>query len=491
MTEQLRMYIDGAWCAASDGAEMTSFDPSTGEPWATFPAATEHDVDRAVRAAHRAMHESPWSTMTPTARGRLIRRLGERLAEQAEHIARIETIDTGKLLRETLPVTRYIAEYYEFFGGTADKLGGTTYPADKPDMLAFSLREPIGVVAGVIPWNNQLFLSAVKVGPALAMGNAVVLKASEHGPAALLELARLCDDVGIPPGVVNVVTGAGDPCGSSLTRHPLVTRIAFTGGSSAARAVVRNSAENFAVVSLELGGKSPIIVFDDADLDNAVNGIVAGNFGGTGQSCVAGTRVYLHERIADEVLDRLTARTRSLRIGAPLDSATEIGPLATTAQRDRIATVLEQSVAQGASVLTGGSRPAGFTGWYVEPTVVACPNNDIAAGREELFGPVVSTFRFTDESAVVAAANDSPYSYAAGVFTGDAGRAMRLARQVQAGVVYVNTYRVISPAVPFGGNGDTGYGRESAMESLLDYSRPKTVWWNHGTQPMPDPFTMR
>jgi (Z)-2-((N-methylformamido)methylene)-5-hydroxybutyrolactone dehydrogenase len=262
----LQMYIDGEWCDASDGGRIDSTNPATGQVWATFPAATAADVDRAVRAAHLAMYDGPWSRMNATQRGKALHRLGDLLADQASRIGAIETVDTGKLLRETRSMSAYIAEYYHYFAGAADKLQGATFPVDKVDLMAFTLREPIGVVAGVIPWNNQLFLSAVKLGPALATGNAVVFKASEHGPAAMLELARLCDEAGIPPGVVNVVTGLGDPCGTALTTHPLVARIAFTGGTSAARHVIRNSAENLAVVTLELGGKSPILVFDDADV---------------------------------------------------------------------------------------------------------------------------------------------------------------------------------------------------------------------------------
>ncbi len=488
----LKMYIDGQWCQASDGQRWETINPASGQAWATFPMATADDVDRAVRAAHRAMFEGPWSRLTAGERGRMLCRLGQALASQAGEIGRIETIDTGKLLRETQATIGYIASYYDYFAGAADKLEGATFPLDKRDLFAYTTREPIGVVAGVIPWNNQLFLSAVKVAPALAAGNAIVLKASEHGPAALLELARLADEVGIPAGVINVITGDGEVCGSALTSHPLVARIAFTGGVEAARAVTRNSAENLAVVSLELGGKSPIIVFPDADRDTALNGILAANFGASGQSCVAGTRVFIHEDCFDRLSEALVARAATIVVGDPLDPATEIGPLATAGQLSRIQGALVDSLQQGAQVLTGGFRsPDQPTGLYFQPTVVFCPRNDIAVARQELFGPVLSLFRFSDEDEVIAAANDSVYNYAAGVFTTDISRAMRLSQRLRAGIVYINTYRAISPMVPFGGFGATGYGREAGHESLLDYTRTKSVWINTSAASPPDPFTMR
>lgn len=495
MTEQLQMYIDGEWCDASDGRRLPTADPATAVEWATFPAATAADVDRAVRAADRAMYEGPWARTTATQRGKALRRMAEALARRAEHIAHVETRDTGKLLRETRATTNYIAEYYEYFAGAADKLQGSTFATDKPELMAMTLREPIGVVAGVIPWNNQLFLSAVKVAPALACGNAVVLKASEFAPAALLELGHIAEEAGLPPGVLNIVTGEGDPCGSTLARHPLVARIAFTGGHETARHIVRHSAENLAVVTLELGGKSPIVVFDDADLDNAVNGIIAANFGAAGQSCVAGTRVYLHRSVRDEVLDRVAARAATIVVGDPTDQATEVGPLATPGQLQRIEAAVGASISEGASLRVGGGRPVLAPefrdGWWYAPTVLECPSNEITAARNELFGPVLSAFVFDDEDDVVRAANDSPFHYATGVFTRDVGRAMRVTRRIRAGVAYVNTYRVISPMVPFGGDGLTGFGRESGIESLLDYSRPKTVWVNTSPNSAPDPFTMR
>ena len=491
----LQMFIDGQYCDSDDGRRLPTVDPATGAVWATFPAATAADVDRAVRAADAAMYSGPWSRTTATQRGKALRRMAEALARRAEEIAAVETRDTGKLLRETRATTRYIAEYYDYFAGAADKLQGATFATDKPDLMAMTLREPIGVVAGVIPWNNQLFLSAVKVAPALACGNAVVLKASEFAPAALLELAAVALEAGLPPGVLNIVTGEGDPCGATLARHPLVARIAFTGGHETARHIVRHSAENLAVVTLELGGKSPIVVFEDADLDNAVNGIIAANFGAAGQSCVAGTRVYLHRSRVEEGLERVAARAGTIVVGDPCAEATEIGPLATAGQQARIESAVAASVAEGALLRVGGPRPdlpdQYRDGWWYAPTVLECPSNAITAARQELFGPVLSAFVFDTEDEVVAAANESQYHYATGIFTQDVGRAMRVSRRIRAGVAYVNTYRVISPMVPFGGDGLTGYGRESGMESLLDYSRPKAVWINTSPASAQDPFTMR
>jgi acyl-CoA reductase-like NAD-dependent aldehyde dehydrogenase len=487
-----RMFIDGQWVEAEGAASLDSVNPATGDAWARFPAASAADVDRAVRAAHRAMTEGAWARMTATQRGKLLRRLADLLAERADEVARVETTDTGKLIRETRAQIRYVADYFHYFAGAADKLEGATLPIDKPDMFVMTVREPVGVVAAIVPWNSQLMLAAVKIGPALAAGNAVVLKASEHGPTPLLELAKLCDAAGFPPGVINVVTGLGDPCGRALTTHPLVARIAFTGGPSTARHVIRNSAENFAVVSLELGGKSPILVFDDADLDSAANGIVAGIFGASGQSCVAGSRVFIQEGVFDRVLASVAERARRIKIGDPLDDATEMGPLATQAQLAHVEDAVSRSLGQGARLLTGGRRPAGAgSGWYFEPTILACPDAGVAASREELFGPVLSAFRFKDEAEAVARANETEYGLAAGIFTRDGARGLRVMRRLRAGIVWINTYRAVSPMAPFGGYKSSGYGREAGIESLLDYSRVKTVWINTGTEPMGDPFVMR
>ena len=494
MTDLTRyqMLIDGAWVDAGDGCTFESMNPATGEPWAVIPEATAGDVDRAVQAAHRAFTEGPWAHTTPTERGRSLRRLADLLAERSEQLGRTETVDTGKMLEETRWQAKYIADFFHFYAGCADKVHGDTLPIDKPELCVFTTREPLGVVAAVVPWNSQLFLVAVKLGPALAAGNTVVLKASEHASAAMLEFGRLIEEAGFPPGVVNIVTGHGEPCGRVLTSHPLVARISFTGGPESARHVLRNSTENFAEVSLELGGKSPFMVFEDADLESAVNGSIAGIFGASGQSCVAGSRLYLQERIADRFLDEMVSRTEKIVIGDPLDEATQMGPLATTAQLDRIEREVATAVEEGGAILHGGQRPARPNrGWYYEPTIVDCPRQSMRIVDTELFGPVLSVLRFKSEEEVVGLANDTRHGLAAGIFTRDSARSLRVARAVRAGIVWVNTYRAVSPIAEFGGFKGSGYGRESGFQAIYDYTRPKTIWMNLSSEPMANPFVMR
>jgi len=486
-----KMLIDGEWTSASDGHTFDSVNPATGEIWSQVPEATAQDVDRAVRAAHRAFMTGPWSKLTPTERGKYLRRLADLLADKSEDLGRTETIDTGKMLKETKWQAKYIAEFFQFYAGCTDKISGETLPIDKPDMFVFTDREPLGVVAAVVPWNSQLFLVAVKIGPALAAGNTVVLKASEHASGAMLEFGKLIEQAGFPPGVVNIVTGHGDPCGSTLTSHPLVARISFTGGPGAARHILHNSTKNFAEVSLELGGKSPFIVFDDANIESAVNGSIAGIFGATGQSCVAGSRLYLHEDIADEFLDRMVALAKDIRIGDPLAEDTQMGPLCTQGQLECVEREVAFAQEEGGTLLCGGKRPKGMSGTFYEPTIIECPRQDMRIVDTEMFGPVLSVLRFKTEEEVIELANDTVHGLAAGIFTQDGARSLRVAKAVRAGIVWVNTYRVVSPIAEFGGNGGSGYGRESGMQAMYDYTRPKTIWVNTSSEPMANPFVMR
>lgn len=483
------MLIDGDWVQASTNDRFDSINPATGTVWASVPEASEADVDRAVDAAKRAF-EGEWGAMTPTARGKCLHRLGDLLAAHSEELGRIETQDTGKMFKETAWQATYIAEYLHFYGGAADKIHGDTLPIDKPDMFVFTDREPLGVVAAIVPWNSQMFLSATKIGPALAAGNTIVLKASEQASAPLLAFGKLIEKAGIPKGVVNIITGHGDPCGRALTSHPDVARVAFTGGPQSARHIVRNSAENFAQVSLELGGKSPFIVFDDANLDSAVNGSVAGIFGATGQSCVAGSRLYLHEDIADAFLEKMIAIARAIKIGDPQAEETEMGPLCTQGQLDHIIEQVSLAEQEGGTVLTGGKRPK-LDGLYFEPTIVECPRQDMTIVDTELFGPVLAVQRFKSEDEVVALANDTKHGLAAGIFTRDSARSLRMAKKVKAGIIWVNTYRVISPIAEFGGMKYSGYGREAGLQALYDYTRPKTVWMNLSDAPIANPFKPR
>ena len=481
------MLIDGAFVQASDGASFESLNPATGQSWARIPAASAQDVDRAVEAADRALH-GEWGAMTPTARGKMLGVLADLLAEHSEEIGRIETKDTGKMFKETRWQCQYIAEYLRYYAGAADKLHGDTLPIDKPDMFVFTQREPLGVIAAIIPWNSQMFLSATKIGPALATGNTIILKASEHASAPLLEFAKCVKKSGIPDGVINIISGYGDPCGARLTTHPKIARIAFTGGTASARHIIHNSAENFAQTSLELGGKSPFIVFDDASIESAVNGCVAGIFGASGQSCVAGSRLYLHEDIADEFLDRLAAIAQGIRIGDPQADETEMGPLCTQNQIDVIETHIAQALKDGGKLRSGGKKCEGLAGFYFEPTIIECPHQSMALVHTELFGPVLAVQRFKTEEEALALANDSQYGLAAGIFTNNATRSLRLSKKIRAGIVWVNTYRAISPIAEFGGVKDSGHGREAGFQALMDYTRPKTVWMNMSDDPIANPF---
>ena len=489
--QSYQMLIDGAWVNASDGRTFDSINPTTGQVWSRIPEATHDDVDNAVRAADRAFNEGSWAGMTPTARGHCLRRLADLLVEKSEDLGRTESIDTGKLLKETRWQAKYIAEFFHFYAGCADKINGETLPIDKPDLFVFTDREPLGVVAAVVPWNSQLFLSAVKLGPALAAGNTIVLKASEHASAAMLEFGRLIEQAEIPPGVVNIVTGHGDPCGRALTSHPLVARISFTGGPTAAQHILHNSANNFAEVSLELGGKSPFIVFDDVNIESAVNGAIAGIFGAAGQSCVAGSRLYLQESIAHAFLDRMVELAETILIGDPLAEETQMGPICTTAQLEYIEREVAHAQVEGGKVLCGGKRPAGLDGLFYEPTIIACPRQNLRIVDTELFGPVLSVLRFKDEEKVIRLANDTKHGLAAGIFTRNGARSLRMAKLVKAGIVWVTTYRAVSPIAEFGGVKGSGYGRESGLQAMYDYTRPKTVWMNMSDEPLSNQFVAR
>lgn len=489
--EQYQLFIDGQWCDGAKQQVLSTLDPTTNQAWASFACAAEEDVNRAVSAAKRALEDPAWRDMTQTARGKLLYRLADLIEQNAELIGRVETRDSGKLAKETIAQSGYVGDYYRYFAGLADKIEGSVLPIDKPDLHVFTKRVPIGVVAAIVPWNAQMFLTATKLGPALAAGCTVVLKASEIAPAPMFEFAKLIQQAGFPPGVVSVISGDAENCAIPLTRHPDVDRIAFTGGTETARHVVRNSAENFAVTTLELGGKSPIIVFDDANLDSAVNGLIAGNFGASGQSCVAASRGLVQRGIYDKLVGEIQKRAEGIIVGDPQTDETHVGPLCTEAQIENIEATLSKSVSQGASIRFGGQRTANTQGNFFNPTLVECKSHNTETLNVEMFGPVMSLLPFDTEEEAIALANDSDFGLGSGVFTENLARAHRVSNRLRSGICWINTYRAVSPIAPFGGFNQSGYGREAGMDSVLDYTRTRTTWINTSDQPMANPFTMR
>ncbi len=486
-----QMFIDGTWCAGASGQVMHSSNPATGQNWATFDCASSADVDRAVGAAKRALSDPAWRDISQTARGKLLYKLADLIEENAEQLGMAETNDSGKLLAETATQTRYVGDYYRYFAGLADKIEGSVLPIDKPDMHVFTKRVPIGIVAAVVPWNAQMFLTATKLGPALAAGCSVILKASELAPAPMFEFAKLIKQAGFPGGVVSVITGDAENCAIPLTRHADVDRIAFTGGPDTARHVIRNSAENFAAVSLELGGKSPIIVFEDADIESAANGLIAGNFGASGQSCVAGTRGLVHRSVLETLVKTISEKSSSIVVGDPLNPNTHMGPLCTPDQIETIERTLEKALAQGAEIHFGGNRVDDLAGNYFAPTLLECKSPDTETLKVEMFGPVMSLLPFDTEEEAIELANESNFGLGSGVFTQNLARAHRVSDRLRAGICWINTYRAVSPIAPFGGFNESGYGREAGMDSIMDYTRTRTTWINTSSEPMANPFVMR
>ncbi|SAK72824.1 aldehyde dehydrogenase [Caballeronia hypogeia] len=489
MNPQFQLYIDGQF--ESGAASFGSVNPATGAVWAEMPEARTEQVNRAVDAASRALNDRAWAGLSASARGKLLHKLADLVEKAAPRLAEIETNDTGKIIRETSSQIAYVADYYRYYAGIADKLEGSHIPVDKPDMQVWLEREPVGVVAAIVPWNSQLFLSAVKVGPALAAGCTVVLKASEEAPGPLLEFAKLIHEAGFPAGVVNVVTGFGPECGAVLSSHPKVSKVAFTGGPETAKHIVANTSNNLAKVSLELGGKSPFIVFADTDIQSAVNAQVAAIFAASGQSCVAGSRLLVEESVKERFLAMLVERVERIRVGSPNEVDTEFGPLCTERQRKNIESVVDASLRQGAKVLTGG-KTLDRDGFYYAPTILDCSGLDRPdCITKELFGPVLSVDTFASEEEAIAKANSTVYGLAAGIFTTNLTRAHRVSKRIRSGIVWINTYRVVSPLAPFGGFGLSGHGREGGMSAALEYTTTRTVWLRTSDDPIDDPFVMR
>jgi (Z)-2-((N-methylformamido)methylene)-5-hydroxybutyrolactone dehydrogenase len=485
---QYELYVAGGSFPPATGRFYETVDPYTGEPWARVSDAGDEDVDRAVAAA-RAAFEGAWGSLTGFDRARLMHRLADLIERDADRLAELESRDSGKLLREFSGQMRALPSWFRYFAGWADKLAGESIPSDKPNFVTFTQRIPVGVVAAVVPWNSPLLLLTWKLAPALATGCTMVVKPSDHTPVTALELATLVTEAGIPDGVFNVITGNGPAVGRALVRHPGVDKVAFTGSTKTGIDVAEGATSHLARVTLELGGKSAQVVFADADLEAAANGVIAGVFAASGQTCMAGSRLIVHEDVHDELIERVAARAREIVLGNPLEPETEMGPIANAQQFEKVTGILEAALAQGATAVCGGGPDPDLGGYFVKPTLLTNVGADSPAVREEIFGPVVAALTFTDEDEAVVMANDTEYGLAGAVWTLDVRRALRVAQRIRAGTVWINAYRVVAPNVPFGGFGASGIGRENGLDVLREYTETRSIWIETSGATR-DPFTL-
>ncbi|HEX6006535.1 MAG TPA: aldehyde dehydrogenase [Burkholderiales bacterium] len=446
-----------------------------------------------MQAARKAFASGEWPKLNASKRGALLRKLGDLVAEKSKFLAEVEVRDNGKLYAEMSAQTAYMAQWYYYYGGLADKIEGAVIPTDKPDTFNYTRYEPLGVVAAIIPWNSPLLLLAWKLAPALAAGNTVVIKPSEYTSASTLEFMKLVEQAGFPQGVVNVVTGFGAEVGTPLVEHPQVAKVAFTGSDATGQRIYEAAAKGLKRVTMELGGKSPNIVFDDAHLDNAVKGVISGIFAATGQTCIAGSRLLVQRSIHDQFVEKLVAFARTAKMGNPMDATTQVGPVTNPPQFEKILKYIEVAKSEGAQAVLGGARatrPECGEGWFVEPTIFTGVRNAMRIAQEEVFGPVLAVIPFEDEDEAVAIGNDVVYGLAAGVWTQNMRRAFTMAERLQAGTVWVNTYRAVSYLSPFGGYKRSGLGRESGQEMIKEYLQVKSVWISTATE-VPNPFILR
>ncbi len=481
-------WINGQWVEPASAEYIDSYNPYTGKVWNRFPRGNVFDAKHAVDAAEVAF-SGEWRQFSPTERGGCLRRLADLLAEEADELAQIESQDNGKLIAEMQGQLRYVPQWYTYFGGLADKIEGAVIPTDKKEMFNFTRREPLGVVVAITPWNSPLLITAWKLAPALAAGNTVILKPSEHASMSALAFAKVVEKAGFPPGVVNVVTGYGNEVGEALINDPRVAKVSFTGGDQVGRHISEQAAKTFKHVTLELGGKSPNIVFEDAQLENAVKGAIAGIFAATGQTCIAGSRLLVQRSIYDAFVEKLVSMAKTAKMGDPLDVSTQVGPITTRPQYEKVLKYIEIAKEEGATCALGG-KPVPGEGWFIEPTIFTGVSNRMRIAQEEVFGPILSIIPFEDEDEAISIANDTLYGLAAGVWTQNMARAFRLSQKLQAGTVWINTYRAVSFTSPFGGYKHSGYGRESGLPAIDDYLQTKSVWINLADE-FPDPFIMR